>query len=104
MRRAAKVDANQPSIVADLRKAGIAVQHLHTVGMGCPDLLCAWRGVNVLLEVKDGSLPPSMRKLTEMERRWHDAWLGPVYTVHDSEEALMVMHAATRGVEKARLG
>ena len=36
MRRAAKVDANQPEIVQALRKAGCFVQPLHTVGQASP--------------------------------------------------------------------
>lgn len=95
MRRAAKVDGNQPEIVAALRAAGVMVQHLHMVGMGCPDLLASWRGVNVLLEVKDGSLPPSMRRLTPMEVAWQEAWRGPVYTVLSPEDALAAMRDAT---------
>ena len=64
MRRAAAVDANQSEIVAALRKAGVTVTPLHQVGGGCPDLLCGFRGVNTLLEVKDHAKPPSARKLT----------------------------------------
>lgn len=37
--RAAKVDKNQPEIVEALRAEGAVVQHLHAVGVGCPDLL-----------------------------------------------------------------
>jgi DNA-binding NarL/FixJ family response regulator len=39
MHRAAKVDANQTEITAALRQMGATVQHIHTVGKGCPDLL-----------------------------------------------------------------
>lgn len=36
---AARTDANQASIVRDLRAAGCMVLSLHRVGDGCPDLL-----------------------------------------------------------------
>lgn len=88
MRRAAKVDANQPDIVARLRDVGASVQPLHAVGKGCPDLLVGFRGVNHLLEVKDGSLPPSARKLTEAQAEWHPAWRGNVVVVNNVAEAM----------------
>ena len=65
MKRAAKVDANQKQIVTALRQAGCTVQSLATVGKGCPDLIVGCQGRNFLLEIKDGSKPPSARQLTE---------------------------------------
>lgn len=67
MRRAARVDANQAAIAEALRSCGATVQLIHTVGKGCPDLLVGFGGINLLLEVKDGSKPPSKRKLTPDE-------------------------------------
>jgi hypothetical protein len=91
--RAARVDANQAKIVAALRQAGAAVQPLHMVGKGCPDLLASFRGVNYLLEVKDGSKPPSARKLTEDEQKWHQEWRGQVAIVENVEQALALIGA-----------
>ena len=96
MRRAAKVDANQSQIVQALRKAGATVQPLHMVGQGCPDLLCAFRQVNFLIEVKDGAKPPSARKLTPDEERWIGAWRGPVYIVTSPMEAVGLLGNITR--------
>ena len=45
MRRAAAVDANQTAIIRALRKAGVSVQPLHTVGQGCPDIIAGFRGL-----------------------------------------------------------
>lgn len=72
MKYGARVDANQGEIVAAARAVGAEVQHLHSVGSGCPDLLVAFRGQWYVVEVKDGSKPPSARKLTDKERDWHD--------------------------------
>ena len=91
MRRASRVDANQDEIVQALRGIGCSVQLLHTVGKGCPDLLCGYRGRNVLLEVKDGSKPPSKRKLTPDEQEWHDDWRGSVFVVKDIDDAINVV-------------
>jgi hypothetical protein len=88
VRRAAAVDRNQPEIVKALRQAGVSVQPLHTVGQGCPDLLCAWRNRVVLLEVKDGLKPPSDRRLTPAQVKWHAGWGADVFVVETIEQAL----------------
>ena len=101
--RAAKVDANQGEIVKALRAHGCEVLSLAPMGGGCPDLL-VWTpytyllgmgvrvsngGRHLLFEVKDGSKPPSARKLTPDQERWHDDWAGwPVYVVCSVQEAL----------------
>jgi len=89
--RAAKVDANQSAIVSALRKIGATVQPLHTVGKGCPDLLVGLRGMNLLLEVKDGSKPPSGQKLTADQVVWHRDWCGQVEVVNSVEQALIAV-------------
>ena len=91
MRRAAKVDDNQAEIVKALRKIGCSVQVLSSVGEGCPDLLVGYRGVNYLLEVKDGSKPPSHRKLTPDQISWHGRWRGKVSVVGSVDEAIMAV-------------
>lgn len=91
MRRAAKIDTNQPQIVAALRAAGASVQPLHAVGKGVPDLLVAHRGTNYLIEVKDGAKPPSERKLTPAQVDWHGAWRGQVAVAETVEQALAVI-------------
>lgn len=91
MRRAAKTDDNQAEIVAALRKIGASVQPLHAVGQGCPDLLVGWRGITSLLEVKDGKKPPSARKLTPDQEKWHAAWMGQVTVVETVEQAILAV-------------
>lgn len=94
---AAKADRNQPEIVAMLRLVGCTVQHLHTIGKGCPDLLVGYRGKNYVLELKDGKLPPSGRKLTDDEKRWHEDWRGEVHVVSNVREALEVIGIGVTG-------
>ena len=92
MRRAAKVDANQPVIVAALRQAGASVQSLAAIGAGCPDLLVGYAGRTALVEVKDGAKPPSDRKLTPDQKQWHQNWQGgTLAVVPDVEAALRVL-------------
>jgi len=93
MRRAAKVDANQQEIVDALRKAGAIVQSLAAIGRGVPDLLVSFRGNLLLLEVKDGSKPPSGQKLTADQVKWHQAWGALVEVVNSPEQALRAIGA-----------
>ncbi len=80
----ARADANQPEVVQKLRKAGYSVQHLHTIGQGCPDLLAAKDGINVLLEVKQPG-----KDLTLDERIWHEKWQGLVLIVYGGDDAVL---------------
>jgi Holliday junction resolvase len=93
MRRAARVDANQNEIVNALRRAGASVAVTSHVGGGFPDVVVGFRGVNYLFEIKDGSKPPSKRRLTDDEQRWHDGWNGEVVVVNDVDEALKMIGA-----------
>lgn len=100
--RAARIDANQPKIVAVLRKAGVTVQPLHTVGGGVPDLLCALLGLVFLIEVKDGAKPPSAQKLTPDQVEWHKNWGAPVHIVNSEQAALEVVEYYQRQVREMR--
>lgn len=88
MRRAAKIDDNQAEIVEALERIGATVQSLASIGKGCPDLLVGFRGVNYLMEVKDGSKPPSARVLTHDEIDWHAKWYGQKCVVESVEDAV----------------
>jgi hypothetical protein len=87
-RTAAKVDRNQAEIVKAFRQIGASVQILSAVGKGCPDVLVGFRGKNVLVEIKDGELPPSGRVLTADQRDWHASWAGQVCVCKSIEEAV----------------
>jgi Holliday junction resolvase len=87
--RAAKIDANHNEVVSALRKAGATVQSLAGVGAGVPDLLVGFRNKTSLIEVKDGAKPPSARKLTPDQLKWHREWNGGTLAVVDSPEAAL---------------
>ena len=89
--RAKKVDLNQMEIVATLRKIGATVQSLASVGNGCPDLLVGFRGINYLMEVKDGDKAPSAQKLTPDQVKWHIEWRGEVHIVRSIYDAFEVL-------------
>ncbi len=93
--RAKRVDVNQPEIVAALRAVpGVVVFHTHEVGKGFPDIVVSWHGrQNYLFEIKDPNKPPSKRKLTEAEQKFHDTWPGQVDVIETAEEVLLIMGA-----------
>ena len=89
VRLAARIDDNQREIVSALRAVGCSVQSLAAVGQGVPDLLVysPRRGL-MLIEVKNGNLPPSRQKRTDAQLIWHAEWRGPVFVVASVDEAL----------------
>lgn len=90
--KAAKVDANQKDIVAALRKCGAKVYVASSFGKGFPDLVVGYQGRFVLLEVKDGSKPPSAQKLTKDQEKFHTEWTGlPLFVVNSIHEAFRVV-------------
>lgn len=98
MRRAAKIDANQPEIIRALRSIyGVTVTPTHTAGAGFPDLAVGFRGQTFLLEIKDGAKPPSARKLTADQEQWHREWTGQVAVVSNVREALEAIGIQFRG-------
>lgn len=93
MRRAAKVDENQPEIVKALRRAGCSVQSLAAIGAGCPDLL-VWSpwltcGQLQLIEIKNKGGKGD--KLTPAQEKFHSAWDGFIHRVTSVDEALRAM-------------
>lgn len=74
-----RVDANQTELVREAERLGAQVQRISNIGQGCPDLLGAKDGRWFVVEVKDGSKPPSKRKLNERQVEWHRRFDAPVW-------------------------
>jgi hypothetical protein len=88
MRRAARTDANKKGIVKSLREAGASVYDLKMP----VDLLVGFEGKTCLVEIKDGSKPPSARKKTDAQIKFWDEWTGgPLVLVTDVESALRML-------------
>lgn len=93
---AARVDANQSAIVRMLEGMGALVRDCSRMGDGFPDLLVLWRGQWLLAECKDGSKPPSRRKLTPDQVLWHAEAKqrgGTVYVLETEDDALAMLGA-----------
>jgi hypothetical protein len=94
--RAKKVDANQAELVKQIRKIpGATVKHTHVVGDGFVDIVVGYRKRNFLFEIKDPSQPPSKRKLTEDEEKFHKEWTGHVAVVETIDDVVRELNATT---------
>jgi len=93
MRQAARTDDNQNEIVQALRGVGASIAITSALGSGFVDIVAGYRGINYLIEIKDGSKPPSKRQLTPDEQEFHDLWRGAVIVVRDIDEALRAVGA-----------
>jgi hypothetical protein len=91
MRRRAKVDRNHAEVRDALRQIGWWVKDASKWGEGWPDLMIAKPGRYMFVEVKDGTRPPSERKLTPAQVRVHaelQAAGVPVVVVTSVEQAI----------------
>ena len=86
MRRAAKIDANQPDIVEAFRKMGCDVLHTHTLGKGAPDLVVVYSGIALLVEIKGAK-----GKLTEAQETLYSTLRTRPRIVRDVQEAWSVV-------------
>lgn len=85
--KAHRVDDCQKQITRFLREKGVSVSITSATGRGFPDLVCGYKGRNILLELKDGSKPLSAQNLTPEQRIWHYDWKGQVKVVNSPEAA-----------------
>ena len=85
-----RVDANQSTIVAELRDLGFLVAVTSDLGKGFPDIVVGdpRTGAVFLCEVKN---PEYKWDLTEDEGRFHELWTGMVHIIEKTEDALRVM-------------
>ena len=93
MRYASRTDSNQSEIVNALRKLG-AVVLITSQLKNCFDLLVFHNGKVYPVEVKDGTLSPSARKLTSGEQQFKEKIesVGVKYNVITSvEEAISLL-------------
>ena len=91
MRRNARIDRNQNEIVLFIRNYGGTVLITSQL-KNCFDILVGYAGHNIIMEIKDGLLPPSKQKLTKGEYNFRDTWKGGYYhivrSVNECEQIL----------------
>ncbi len=89
--RPKKVDANQAEIFAALRKCGaVVVDTSQCSGLGF-DAVVGIRGRVLLIEIKDGSKPPSKQALTDSEKAAQRDFGGSYHVVRSVDEALALL-------------
>jgi hypothetical protein len=89
LRRAARIDSNQPEIVEAFRKLGCSVLIISQL-KNCCDIFVA-RGKTAAIEIKDGSLPKSKRQLTEGEMDFMHSWKGLYFIVESLDDVVRVV-------------
>lgn len=90
--RVRKTDTNQKQIMDLCRKVpGLSVATIHTVGRGLPDLIMGYKGMNFLIEIKDGKKSASRKKLTPDEEKFHKNWKGRIDIVEKFDDILLLL-------------
>ena len=95
MRRAAKKDANHAEIVKAFEKMGCSVIDVSATPCGL-DILVGYGGLCMPVEIKDGSKPPSARKLTPNEAKIHARWTGGARLVKDFDDVVATVNTLRR--------
>lgn len=85
MRRAARVDANHLDICHVLRQSGQSVFSTAALGNGFTDAVTAFRGINYLVEIKDGN---KKWNLTPDQVKFHVEWQGPIIILDSIQSAI----------------
>ena len=75
MRRDCRPDANHKEISKAFERLGWSVLYIHQIPNSA-DILVGKCHHNIVIEIKDGSKPPSKRKLTPGEIGFRDRWKG----------------------------
>ena len=57
------------------RDNGFSVHDVHNL-KNCCDLYISYKDITAAIEVKDGTLPPSARKMSEGEIKFSEEWQG----------------------------
>lgn len=87
------IDSNHVEIVETFRGLGCVVTSTTCVKGFC-DMVVAYNGLYLLIEVKDGKKPPSQRKLTPEESKYHvkvDGVGCKVYIINSVKEAIQLI-------------
>lgn len=81
----AKTDDNHQETLDTLRKLGFSCKSVHQI-KGFVDIVAGYRGVNYLIECKDGKKPVSARQLTIKEKEFWEGWQGKLYIIETIQD------------------
>ena len=92
MRTRPRKDANHPDIVGTFRQCHCSVLDTASLGNGAPDIVVACPSkngyINILIEIKDGSKPPSKRILTPDEVEFMNTWRGKYVIIESVDDVI----------------
>lgn len=91
MRTRPRKDSNHTDIIVTFRACGATVMDTASLGKGCPDAVIGYRGHSVLVEIKDGSKPPSQRKLTVDEYEFQQTWRGKYVVITSVDDVIELL-------------
>lgn len=89
--KAHRVDSNAPYIIAEMRRACIAVKSTPDVCPGFPDAVWAFRGITGTIEFK---VPGG--KLRASQEEFIATWPGVVIVAESPEQAILAVYEAAR--------
>lgn len=91
MRRVARTDRNHQEIIDAFRKMGCSVHSTHQLGGGFPDIVVGILGLSNIVEIKDGTKPPSQRQLTPDEQIFHTEWAGCIDIAENTDDVVRIV-------------
>lgn len=87
MRTAARKDDNHNEVIKAFNSLGWSDLDISQL-KNCCDAFISKSGVTVAIEIKDGSKPPSQRKLTPGEVKFKNRWKGKYEIIQSIDDVL----------------
>lgn len=97
MRRAARTDSNHREILDAFRRCGYSVADTSQLGDGFTDAVVARDMDTTLVEIKDGTKPPSKQKLTGDQEKFHAGWKGRIVIIRSVDDVLQFVAEQRKG-------
>ena len=98
MRLAARKDDNHNEISKAFECLGWSVLDIYQIPDSADILVGKWKH-NVVIEIKDGSKPPSKRKLTQGEISFRDRWRGDYRIVTCIQDVINIDREYVKSIE-----
>jgi hypothetical protein len=89
MRRANRRDSNHREVINEFEKLGWEVLDIADL-KNCCDIVAAVNNITICVEIKDGSKPPSQRKLTSGEDAFMKRWKGLWFKVETLDDVRFI--------------
>lgn len=87
MRRSARTDDNHDEIVKAFRRLGWSVLDIHQIPNSADIIVGKWLH-SIVIEIKDGSKPPSKQNLTDGEIVFKSSWNGDYRIIKSIDDVI----------------